>query len=376
MSLETWYQHFPPSSRTDRWLFIMTGVLIIMGVMMVISSSSVIGLRIYHDTFYFVKRHILYMIAGLVPFTFGLTMPHQMWRKWVYPLWLVSLFLVLLTHIPGVGSMAGGAARWINIAGFRFQPSDVLKFSLVLMLAHHLDLHKDRLRDLKGVIVPIFGIIGVSILLVLTQPDLGTSIVLTFVSLGMLYVAQFPLFYFLAAFPVVVLGAVASILHNPYQLKRITAFMNPWADPLGKGFHAIQSLIAVGSGGLLGMGLGQSRQKFFYLPQQYTDYIFSILAEEFGFIATTLFLCGFFFFLYRGFLIAIRNESLYSKTLAVGLTLWIALQAIINIMVAINLLPSKGITLPFISFGGTSLIMVMFISGILLNISRYRRPMP
>ncbi|MDD5456537.1 MAG: putative lipid II flippase FtsW [Candidatus Margulisbacteria bacterium] len=372
MSLENWYQDYPPKSKPDKLLFFAALFLVLFGLMMIISSSTILGFKVYNDSFYFVKKHLLFIGMGIVPFLLGYMIPHQVWRKWSFYLWIGSLFLVLLTYIPHIGSTAGGSSRWINIAGFRFQPSDVLKLTLFLYVSHLLDLRKDYLKDFKQVVLPVFTIIGISALLVLKQPDLGTSIVLGSVSLILLFISGFPMVYLVTIFSGALLAAIFSILHNPYQLKRVTAFLNPWDDPLGKGFHIIQSLIAVGNGGLFGLGIGQSRQKFFYLPQQYTDFIFSIIAEEFGFIATSIFILFFLFFIYRSFLIAARNQDLFSKLLCVGLALWIAIQAIINISVTINLMPTKGITLPFISFGGTSLIMIMWITGIILNISRYR----
>ncbi|MEK6556727.1 MAG: putative lipid II flippase FtsW [Candidatus Margulisiibacteriota bacterium] len=374
MRLETLYQDYPPSSRTDLFLALIAVILLFFGLIMIISSSTVIGFRVYHDTFYFVKRHAIYLIVGLGPLFGGLMIPHFFWRKYAFHLWIGSLLLVGLTYIPHIGSTAGGAARWISLAGFRFQPSDVLKFTMILLLADHLDRHKGHLHNISRSIIPVFVIMAVSILIVLNQPDLGTSVVLASSSMVLLFISGFPMLLFIGLIPVG-LGVVAySIMKTPYQLRRIAAFLDPWSDPLGKGFHTIQSLIAVGSGGLLGLGIGQSRQKFFFLPQQYTDYIFSIIGEEFGFIATSLFLLVYFLFIYRSFWIAVRVEQLYSKLLCSGLIFWISIQALINIGVAINLVPSKGITLPFISFGGTSLIMVMFIAGILLNISRYRVP--
>ena len=372
MSLQTLQQDYPTTSKTDGYLLALAVIFVFFGLIMILSSSTVLGLRVYHDSFYFVKRHLFFMSLGAVSFVGGIAVPHQFWRKYAFQIWLASLFLVGLTYIPHIGSTAGGSTRWLSFAGLRFQPSDMLKFSLFLFLAHLLDTHKDRLQETKQVLAVVVVIILISIAPVLKQPDLGTSIVLGSVSFGILFVSGLPM-TFLAALASAGVGGIAlSILFTPYQLKRFLAFSDPWKDPLGKGFHVIQSLIAVGSGGLLGMGIGGSRQKFFYLPQQYTDYIFSIIAEEFGFIWTSLFIIIFLSFIFKGFLVISRTPNLYSKLLGLGIILWIGIQSLMNIGVTLNLIPSKGITLPFISFGGTSLVMILFATGVLINISRYQ----
>ncbi len=372
MSLENWYQEFPAKSKFDISLFTIALGLIIFGLLMIMSSSNIIGFKLYNDSFYFAKKHVFFIILGSIFFIIGLVVPHKVWRGYSLHLWLASLFLVFLTYMPHVGSIAGGSSRWIVVAGFRFQPSDVLKFTLILLIADFLDVNKDDIKNFKRILLTIGAFVGISVLLVIRQPDLGTSVVLAFVSLVLLFVSGFPMLFMLLLIPASIGGVIISILHNPYQLKRVIAFIDPWADPLGKGFHVIQSLIAVGTGGLFGLGLGQSRQKFFYLPQQYTDFIFSIIAEELGFIFTSIFLFIFFLYIFRSFLIASKVNDLFSKLLCIGIASWIGFQGAINICVAVNLAPTKGITLPFISFGGTSLIMVMFATGVILNISRYR----
>jgi len=372
MPLNNLYQDYPPTSRVDFFLFFLVFLFLVFGLVMITSSSTLIGLNQYKDSFFFVKRHIVFMIIGFFAFLSSYVLPHFVWRKFAFSLWVLSLLFVALTYIPGVGMTVGGSSRWIYILGLRFQPSEVLKFTLILYMAHLLDINKDRLFDFKNTLLPLLAVIGISIVVVLKQPDLGTSIVIGAVSFLMMFIAGTPAVYLSGICFSSLLVVIISIIKNPYQMNRVTAFLNPWNDPYGTGFHVIQSLIAVGTGGLFGLGLGESRQKFFYLPQQYTDFIFSIVCEEFGFIFTTFFILCFLFFVFRAFLISSRCPHLFSKLLVIGLCLWITLQAIVNISVTLNLIPTTGITLPFISFGGTSLIMVMFISGMILNISRYR----
>jgi cell division protein FtsW len=369
--LEKWYQTYPPKSRADVSFFISLIILVLFGLLMVVSASSVIGYSSFGDSFHFVKQHLAFMLLGSVAFVVGYVVPHPIWRKFALNMWILSLGLICLTFIPSFGVTLGGATRWLNFFGFQFQPSEILKFTLILYLADYFDTNRDQLTDNKTLILGL-GIIGISLLLVLKQPDLGTTIVIAGTAAGILLVAGLPLILFSLIGVVGAFLAVVNIRMNPYQMNRIHAWVDPWADPFGKGFHTIQSLIAVGTGGLFGLGLGQSRQKFFYLPQQYTDYIFSIVCEEFGFIFTVLFLLLYLFFIFRGFILSAKTPLLFSKLLGVGLMLWITVQAIMNIGVTINLVPPTGITLPFISYGGTSLLMLLFSSGVMLNISRYR----
>ena len=372
MYSENMSANYQPNTKADKTILFLALGLLIFGLIMIMSTSNIIGFKVYNDSYYFVKRHLFFMFVGAVFFLIAYNTPHKLWRNYSLHIWLVAIFMVLLTYIPHVGSIAGGSSRWISLLGFRFQPSDVLKFSLVLLLADLLDNNREQMKNYKRILPSLVIFAGLSIALVLKQPDLGTSIVLFGITFALLLVAGFPMGFLLILIPSAIFFVIANIIKNPYQLKRVLAFIDPWQDPLGKGFHVIQSLIAVATGGLFGLGLGQSRQKFFYLPQQYTDFIFSIIAEEFGFIFTSVFIIVYLLFIARSFIVAIRTPDLYSKLLCVGITCWIAFQFIINVSVTINLMPTKGITLPFISFGGTSLVMVMFAVGVVCNISRYR----
>lgn len=373
MNLNKLYQAYPTISKPDFKLLLIALWLIIFGIGMIMSSSNTIGLQQYNKSFYFVLKHLTFIVFGLVGFLTTYVIPHQTLRKVGIFIWIVSLLLVGMTTIPGIGITIGGSTRWIRLLGITFQPSELMKFSLIVIVADYLDKFKDKINSDFQTFFILLCIVGVSAGLVFTQPDLGTTIIIAIVFMSQLFVAGIRLDWFLGIFGVGIMGAIMSIIVKPYQLNRVQAYLNPWIDQYGKGFHVIQSLIAVGTGGLFGMGLGQSRQKFFYLPQQYTDFIFSIICEELGFVYTIIFLVlPMILFYTKCFVIAVKQQSLFSKLLVIGITTWLGFQSLINIGVAINLMPTTGITLPFISFGGTSIVMAMTMTGIIMNASRYR----
>jgi cell division protein FtsW len=338
---------------------------------MILSSSPATSLHVFGNSFFFIKKHIIFLLIGLIAFSIGFIIPYQAWKKLVIPLLIVTLFLLILTYIPGINHTAGGASRWLDLGFFTFQPSELAKFTLALYVAVSLS-NKTTTLKMTKTIMPTLGLITVFLMLILKQPDLGTAISIVLTFSAMFFVWGLPVWFMTGAS---LLGSAVMykyIQHNPYQLKRVQAFINPWADPHGIGFQQIQSLIAVGNGGILGQGLGNSRQKFFYLPQQYTDFIFSIISEELGFIMTSTIILMFLLLAFRGIRIADQIDDLYGKLLAVGLITWISIQAFLNMGVVLSILPTTGIPLPFISYGGTSLVMLLFSSGIIANISRYR----
>ncbi|MEI7941821.1 MAG: putative peptidoglycan glycosyltransferase FtsW, partial [Candidatus Riflemargulisbacteria bacterium] len=355
MNLNKLYQQFPTTSKPDFQLLAISVWLIIFGIIMIMSSSNVIGYQDYNQSFYFVFKHLIFVFIGILGFFAAYIIPHQFLRKFCWGIWAISLVLAGMTHIPGVGITISGSTRWINLLGITFQPSELVKFSTLLMTADYIDKYQHDINTNLKRFGILLGIIGISAAIVLSQPDLGTTGIIVLIFLSQIFVAGIRLDIMIGMF-CAALGVVGlSILAQPYQLARVQGFINPWADKYGKGFHIIQSMIAVGSGGLLGLGFGQSRQKFFYLPQQYTDYIFAIICEELGFVYTTLFFIIPMTILYiKCYFVAVRQTELFSKLLVTGITTWLAFQSFVNMGVAINLVPSKGITLPFISFGGTS----------------------
>jgi len=350
----------------DYLFLFMVLLLSAIGLVMVFSASPTMGLKV-GDAFYFIKRHLFYLVLGFMALYYGLRLDLEKLKSLAEIIFLFSFLFLLLVFIPGVGRKVLGAARWIDLGLLSFQPSELIKFSMVLYAAKWLA--KEKISSFQRFLFPLF-LLGLVALPIFKQPDLGTVVVLGMTVLSLLFLAgidMLPLFGLLLVVGATVLGLAFSA---PYRLRRLTAYLNPWQDPQGAGFQIIQSLLAVGSGGLWGLGLGASRQKFFYLPQQFTDFIFAILCEELGFVGGVTVIILFLLFTLRGFRVALRASGSFRAYLAGGLVSWLSFQALINILVVIGLIPTTGIPLPFISYGGTSTIINLFAAGIILNISR------
>ena len=338
------------------------------GTIMIFSASPTMGLKL-GDTFYFIKRQILYLLLGFSALYLALTLELKTLKKWSFTILLFSLFLLLLVFIPGVGKKISGASRWIDLIIISFQPSELIKLSIVLFLANLLSTWDTRIKNLTRGFLSVLIWVGIVLIPILLQPDMGTTIVIGATSFVLLFAAGAYFYHLLSLAGFGILGALVISLTSPYRLQRLLAYLDPWKDPQGIGFQIIQSLLAVGSGGFMGFGLGASRQKFFYLPQQFTDFIFAILCEELGFIGGIGVIILFALFTARGFRIALSADGRFNSLLAVGITSWLSLQAAINMMVVVGLIPTTGIPLPFISYGGTATILNLFAVGILLNIS-------
>jgi cell division protein FtsW len=338
------------------------------GTIMVFSASPTLGLRL-GDSFYFIKRHIFYLLLGFGALYFGFQLDLDTLKKRAGPLFLVSLLLLLVVYLPGVGRKVLGASRWIELGILSFQPSELIKFTMVVFLAAWLAARRDKLGDFwRGFLPPVLLVAAIFALIV-KQPDLGTALTIALTSLVMLFTAGADLRQIGGIGALGLLGVAVISITSPYRLRRLMSYLDPWQDPQGSGFQIIQSLLAVGSGGLLGLGLGASRQKYFYLPQQFTDFIFAILCEELGFIGGAVVVGLFCLLAYRGLMIALATADPFKNLLAVGLVTWLTLQALMNIMVVIGLIPTTGIPLPFISYGGTATIINLFAAGVVLNIS-------
>lgn len=278
-----------------------------------------------------------------------------------------------MVYFPGIGRTAGGASRWVRFGFFSFQPSEIAKFALILYIAESLTRKqtKDIETFVRGVLPPLI-IMFVMFLLILNEPDFSTSIIILGISFIMLFIGGTRVIQLYALIVAAIPLGILILSREEYRKSRLLSFLNPWKDPLDSGFHIIQSLLALGSGGIFGIGLAESKQKYFYLPDQHTDFIFSIIGEELGFIGTVVIIVLFIILLWRGFRIALDTSDPFGTLLAAGITSMIVFQSIINIGVVTKMVPTTGITLPFISYGGTSLIINMFCVGILLNISRYK----
>lgn len=355
----------------DFILFMAVIMLLTVGIIIVFSASSYTSYVRYGDAYYFLKKQLLWAALGFIAMYLTMSIDYWKYKRWAGPALIASFVLLVAVLIPGIGKTVNGAQRWINLGFTSIQPSEIFKLAMVMFVAHGFSRKKDKVRNFKQGMLPYLVILGLACGLILKQPDLGTAMSLA----GTIYV----MFFAAGARGTHLTGLAAAgvtaislaIVFEEYRMKRFLAFLDPFADPLGAGFHIIQALYALGSGGLFGVGLGQSKQKMFYLPEQHTDFIFAILGEELGFIGGALVIVLFFLFIWRGFKIALTSPDPFASLLAVGVTTMIGLQAIINIGVVTSSMPITGIPLPFISFGGTSLLFTLTGVGILLNISRY-----
>lgn len=356
--------------RPDLFLFISIVILLAVGIVMIYSASSIRSLLEYQDSFFYLRKQVSWALLGMGILLLSIRVNYHFYRRWSKLLMFITLILLVLVLFPGIGVMRGGSRRWLGLGDFLFQPSELAKISLVIYLALYLSEKKERIYRFNGIIPPLLISSSVAVLIVL-EPDLGTAITVMGTCFVILFAAGIRISHLLglSLLGLPLLGYF--IMAEEYRRSRLFSFLNPWADPLDTGFQIIQSLFALGSGGLLGLGLGMSRQKFFYLPEPGTDFIFAILGEELGFFGTSLIVLLFFFFAWRGLRIALGAPDLFGSILALGVTTMIVFQALINIGVVTGSMPVTGITLPFISYGGSSLVITLFGVGILLNISTH-----
>ena len=357
----------------DAALLAVTALLTATGIVMVFSASSAVAYTQFHDPTYYLKRELLWAIVGAGALVIAMRLDYTKLRS-LAP-WLLGLAIVLLAVvlIPGLGSVEGGARRWLSLGVFTFEPSEFAKLALVLFLACLFSTKAEGAASFAHVGFPAIFWVGVCFALVMRQPDLGTASLYVLTAFVLLFAAGARLTHLAIEAAVAVPALLGFIYASPYRRDRFLAFLHPWKDPQGTGYHIIQSLYALGSGGIFGLGLGQSRQKFGYLPAQHTDFIFSIIGEELGFVGAATVLVLFLVFAYRGIRIAMRADDRFGFYLAIGLTASITLQALINIGVVTSSWPVTGVPLPFISYGGTSLVVTLFGVGLLASISRGKR---
>jgi cell division protein FtsW len=355
----------------DRMLFGAVLLLVGIGVVMVYSASSVIALTTYNDPSYFMKRQILWMLVGLGVMQITLRIDHAVLanKRVVLALLAVTMLLLVAAFLPHVGRTVNGARRWIRLGGFSFQPAELMKFSLVVYLSSYLSGKGDRIRDFRQGLVPPLVVTGTFLGIALLQPDFGTVMVMAAILFIMLFAG--------GARPLHLAGLVAlaaplvyvAVAFKAYRLRRIMSFLDPWADPQGAGHQIVQSYLAFGSGGLLGRGLGQGRQKLLFLPERHSDFIFAVIGEELGLWGALIVLLLFGVVLWRGLRIAV-NTTGFSRLLAAGITMLISVQALINMAVVTGLMPTKGIALPLVSYGGSAIVVTLAATGVLLNISK------
>ncbi len=355
----------------DSILRIALALLLLTGLVMVYSASAVFAMDEYGDSYYFLKRQALWCLIGLVVLLVAKSVDYRRLQGLTYPIMFLCFLLLMAVMVPALSQEAGGARRWLKLGPVAFQPSELAKFALVLFIAKSLVKRADHLKNFAYGYLPNLIVLGFFFLPILFQPDFGTAMIIGAVTFTMLFVAglrtKFLVYSGLALIPFI----ISAILSQGYRTRRILAFLDPWQDPSDAGFQAIQSFYAFGRGGTFGVGLGDSNQKLFYLPEAHTDFIFSVIGEELGFIGVMCITVLFALVIWRGFITAYRVKDDFGTHLAIGLTLLIGIQAFVNMGVATGLLPTKGLTLPFISLGGSSMVVSMLAMGVLLNISEH-----
>lgn len=356
----------------DSLLLITIFALTIFGLIMVGSASSVLATRFQEDPFFFLKHQLLYGITfGFIAFVVGLFTPYTKLRPLAVPAILVALVLLVLVFVPGLRVASGGATRWIGIGSFTIQPSELAKLGFILYLAALLERKGADIHNFKQSVVPFLAIVAVIGLLIILQPDIGTLFVITAIGLSMIFAAGLKMKHlaFIGLSGLALFSLLVSTAE--YRLNRLFVYLHPELHPQGIGYQVNQALLAVGTGGLWGLGFGRSRQKYNYLPEPAGDTIFAVTAEELGFFRTTILLGAFVMIAYRGYDIARRAPDMFGRLLATGITSWIIVQAFVNMASVLAITPLTGIPLPFISYGGSALAALFYASGVLLNISRY-----
>jgi cell division protein FtsW len=360
----------PRKLAPDIWLFGVAVVLLSAGVVMVYSASAIVAADRFHDPYFFLKKQIFWALLGAACMLMAIRIDYRRLERFVLPLLIFAGVLLVLVLVSPFGQAINGTRRWIRLGPVSFQPAELAKLALVVYLAAFLAKKGEEISDFRRGLVPPLAVAGLLALLVLAQPDLGNCLTLITLTFTLLFLAGGHARHLglivVAALPVLAVAIWAA----PYRLRRIFAFIDPWSDPRGSGFQIIQSWLAFGNGGIFGQGIGASRQKLFYLPESHTDFIFAIVGEELGLVGALIIVALFVVLIWRGLRIGLRAPDPFGGYLALGITMLIATQVLVNLGVVTGLLPTKGLPLPFISFGGSALLVTMLSTGVLLNISQ------
>ena len=345
-------------------------IISIFGIIMIYSASYIWAEYKYNDPLKYVKNQSLFFLIGLILLYLFSKLDYKWYYKNSNKILLVCFILLILVLIPGIGSIRNGSRSWFGIGPFGIQPSEAAKIGLIIFTSKYLSNNENEIKNIKKGVLPILGITLLIFFIIMLQPDFGTGTILVMSIIGLLFVGGVSLQFFLKIGLIGVAGVIGLIIIAPYRLARILSFVDPWKDPLGSGFQIIQSMYAIGPAGLFGMGFGNSIQKHFYLPEPQTDFIFFFFLEEFGFLGVIIVTILFLIIIISCFNISLKANNLFSKYLAFGITFQFSFQALMNLMVVVGLIPVTGVTLPFLSYGGSSLLISMSSMGILLNISR------
>ncbi|MBU0986658.1 MAG: putative lipid II flippase FtsW, partial [Proteobacteria bacterium] len=350
--------------------------LVGIGIVIVYSASSALALKKYGTDYYFLKKQAFFALLGILALVVCRHFPYRFFRSLTYPFLILAVVLLFAIKYSGLGYAAGGSARWLRFGGFSFQPSEFARFALVIYLAYSMDKKKESLKNFYVGFMPHILVLGIFAVLIFAQPDFGSVLILCAITWIMLFVGGVRLLHLLSSL-VLILPLVYMLLTSAdYRVKRLMSFLNPWQYSSNEGYQIIHSLMAFGTGGVWGTGIGKGYQKLFYLPEPHTDFIFSVIGEELGLVGV-LFILGLYVIIFwRGIWIAKKTDDTFGAFMAMGLTIAFGLQVCVNAGVALGLLPTKGLTLPFLSYGGTSLLMNMAAIGILMNIGTARPKNP
>jgi cell division protein FtsW len=349
--------------------FLAVLVLVSLGIIMVASSSSTLAMKTFGDASYYLKRQIVFALVGMVGMVGASSIPWRFWEKNAYRLLGLAFVLLVLVLIPGIGHSAGGARRWIQLGPIGVQAGEVMKLALVVWLSLSLAKKRgDAMKTFSIGLLPHLMVPGMAVLLLMGEPDFGTSVMLLFVTFLMLFVAGARIGYLFWAGVAALPFAIHAIASSEYRMRRVLAFLDPWTHRSDVGYQITESLMTLGSGGFWGLGLGESKQKLFFLPAAHTDFIFAVLGEELGFLGVMVVVLCFFTLVWRGVRAAVSLNQAFPSYLTIALAWMIVVQAIFNMSVVLGLVPTKGITLPFVSAGGSSLMSTMFMTGVLLRL--------
>ena len=355
-------------------LSLIIGIILIslFGLIMIYSSSYVWAEYKFNDPYKFVRTQGIFLAIGYILMLVISNIDYMKYLNKANLIFGVCFLLLILVLIPGIGTIRNGSRSWFGIGGLGIQPSEFTKLALIIFTSKYLTNNEKKLKDIKNGVLPILLILILVFGLIMLQPDFGTGVIIVMTIIVLLFISGVSMGFFVKIGILGILGVVTLIVLAPYRMKRIVSFLNPWSDPLGSGFQIIQSLYAIGPSGLLGKGIGNSIQKHFYLPEPQTDFIFAIISEELGILGVLIITGLFILIISRGFKIAINCEEKFGKYIAFGITFGLAFQALLNLMVVVGLIPVTGVTLPFLSYGGSSLLISMISIGILLNIGKYK----
>lgn len=356
--------------KQDYLLIISVICLCVFGIIMIFSSSYVWAEYKFNDSLKYVKNQAIFFIIGLGLMFLVSKIKREFYIKYSSHLLIGCIILLILVLIPGIGSVRNGSRSWFGIGGFGIQPSEFTKLALIIFASKYLS---NNQKEIKKIVKGVFPILGVTLFcfgLIMLQPDFGTGVIMVTSIIALLFISGVKMKFFSYLGIIGLLGAVGLIIIAPYRMARILSFLNPWNDPLGSGFQIIQSLYAIGPGGLLGMGFLNSIQKHFYLPEPHTDFIFSVISEEFGFMGILIVIVLLGTIIYRSLKISLKTDDLFSKYLSFAIIFQISFQAILNLMVVVGLIPVTGVTLPFLSYGGSSLLITLVSMGMILGVNR------